>query len=48
MNRANRNLTNRNHHPQATSVAAEWGKIFLTQSVVGIMLAVLWVMLGLQ
>jgi hypothetical protein len=34
--------------PQAASGASEWGKTFLTQTVIGILLAVLWATLGLQ
>ena len=34
--------------PQATTVASEWGKTFLTQTVIGILLALLWATLGLQ
>ncbi len=37
-----------NHQPQATTVASEWGRTFLTQTVIGILLAVLWATLGLQ
>ena len=37
-----------NRQPQATSVACEWGKTFLTQTVIGVLLAVLWATLGLQ
>ncbi len=48
MNQSNKNLTNRIPRPRATSVAAEWGKTFLAQSLIGVLLAVLWVMLGLQ
>ena len=48
MDRASKHSANRYPRPQATSVASEWGKTFLAQSVVGILLAFLWVMLGLQ
>lgn len=48
MNRANENLVNRISRPRATSVAAEWGKTFVAQSLIGVLLAVLWTMLGLQ
>ena len=37
-----------NRQPHAISVASEWGKTFLTQTVIGILLAVLWATLGLQ
>ena len=37
-----------NRQPQATTIASEWGKTFLTQTVIGILLAVLWATLGLQ
>jgi len=37
-----------NRQPYATSVASEWGRTFLTQTVIGILLAVLWATLGLQ
>ncbi|MBI3030886.1 MAG: hypothetical protein HYY64_15380 [Candidatus Rokubacteria bacterium] len=37
-----------NHQPQAASIASEWGKTFLTQTAIGILLAVLWATLGLQ
>ena len=37
-----------NPQPQAATVASEWGKTFLTQTVIGILLAVLWATLGLQ
>lgn len=45
MNRATEKFVNR---LRATSVAAEWGKTFLAQSLIGVLLAVLWAMLGLQ
>ena len=48
MNRINDNLVNRIRRPRATSVACEWGKTFLAQSLIGVLLAVLWAMLGLQ
>ncbi len=35
-------------HPQPTGIASEWGKTFLTQTVIGILLAVIWATLGLQ
>lgn len=34
--------------PRAESTAAEWGKTFLAQSLIGILLALVWSMLGLQ
>ena len=40
--RANRDLR------QATSIASEWGRTFLTQTAIGILLALLWATLGLQ
>ena len=46
MDRASKHSAN--PRPQATSVASEWGKTFLAQSAIGILLALLWVMLGLQ
>jgi preprotein translocase subunit SecF len=46
MHRAIQQPTNR--QPHATTVASEWGKTFLTQTVIGILLAVLWATLGLQ
>ena len=46
MNRAIRQPANR--QPQATAIASEWGRTFLTQTVIGILLAVLWATLGLQ
>jgi hypothetical protein len=48
MNRANENLVNRIPRPRATSVAADWGKTFVAQSLIGVLIAVLWTMLGLQ
>lgn len=48
MDRASANFVNRSQRPRAASVASEWGKTFLTQSAIGILLAVLWAMLGLQ
>lgn len=48
MNRAFEHLDNRPRRPRAVSVAAEWGKTFLIQSLIGILLAALWMILGLQ
>lgn len=48
MNRSTPNLVNRDHRPRAVSVASEWARTFLTQSLIAIVLAALWVMLGLQ
>ena len=45
MDRAHEHSANRY---QAISVASEWGKTFLTQTVIGILLALLWATLGLQ
>lgn len=41
-------VTARLHQPRATSVASEWAKTFLVQSLIGVVLAVVWTMLGLQ
>ena len=46
MHRAIQQPANRQTH--AISIASEWGKTFLTQTVIGILLAVLWATLGLQ
>ncbi len=46
MHRAIQQLANR--HPHATTIASEWGRTFLTQTVIGVLLAVLWATLGLQ
>ena len=48
MNRANENIVNRIRRPRATSVACGWGKTFLAHSLIGVLLAALWTMLGLQ
>lgn len=48
MKRADQDVVNRIQRPRAISIAAEWGKTFLAQSLIGILLAALWVMLGLQ
>jgi len=48
MHRAHEHLMNQTHRPRVISIAAEWGKTFLIQSVIGVLLAALWVMLGLQ
>jgi hypothetical protein len=37
-----------NRQPHATAIASEWGRTFLTQTVIGVLLAVLWATLGLQ
>ncbi len=46
MYRAIQQTANRQAH--ATAIASEWGRTFLTQTVIGILLAVLWATLGLQ
>ena len=33
---------------RATSIAFEWGRTFLAQTVIGVLLALLWATLGLQ
>lgn len=48
MNRSTSDLVNRDHRPRAVSVASEWARTFLTQSLIAIVLATLWTMLGLQ
>lgn len=47
MSSARRNLTHREWRPRAAA-ASEWGRTLLTQSLIGILLALLWAMLGLQ
>ena len=48
MDRASQSLVNRQPRTRAASVAAEWGRTFLAQSLIGILLAIVWTMLGLQ
>lgn len=48
MNRTTDHFANRIPRPRATSIATEWGKTFFAQTLVGILLATLWAMLGLQ
>lgn len=48
MDRASTHFANRHPRPQATSVASEWGRTFLAQTVIGILLALLCTTLGLQ
>ena len=48
MKRAMERLANRDQSPRAVSVAAEWGRTFLVQGLIGILLAALWMSLGLQ
>lgn len=48
MKRALEHLANRDQSPRAVSVAAEWGRTFLIQGLIGIVLAALWMTLGLQ
>lgn len=47
MDRA-RAYPDRTQRSQAIGVTAEWGKTFLTQSLVAVLLALLWALLGLQ
>lgn len=48
MNRASDYPVNRPRRPRAANLASEWGKTFLIQGFIGILLALLWAMLGLQ
>lgn len=48
MDRTSQHPANRNQHPQVACVASEWGRTFLAQTAIGILLAVLWATLGLQ
>lgn len=42
------NLMTRVPRPRATSASLEWGKTLFIQSVIAIVLAFLWTVLGLQ
>lgn len=54
MDRSSERPANRyRRHPSAmdarvTSIASEWGRTFLAQTVIGVLLAFLWATLGLQ
>lgn len=48
MDRASKHSANQSRRSEAISVASEWGRTFLAQTVIGILLALLCTTLGLQ